>query len=93
MADLDADEADLGLLLDGEATSEEEGDGPAPPPKITYKFETQKQQLDGDALPVRKVWLDAAVRRKAKVLADQKMFAQEMKLPPPEAFFFANMCK
>ena len=65
---------------------ESHDDGPAPPPKITYKFETQKQQLDGDALPVRKVWLDAAVRRKAKVLADQKMFAQEMKLPPPEAF-------
>ena len=48
--------------------------------KSTLLDETQKQQLDGDALPVRKVWLDAAVRRKAKVLADQKMFAQEMKL-------------
>ena len=32
-------------------------------PKISYTVETQKQRLDA-SLPIRKAWLDAAVRRK-----------------------------
>lgn len=55
------------------------------PPKITYTMETQKQKRDG-SLPIRKMWLDAAVARKRKVLGDSKMFSNEAKLPPPVPF-------
>ena len=62
----------------------DEDDDP-PPPKIKYRVETQQQTLDG-SLPIRKVWLDAAIRRKRKVLGDSRMFANESKLPAPVAF-------
>jgi len=55
-------------------------------PKVTYKVETQQQKLDGYALPIRKAWLDAAVRRKRRMVADTTMFTNYSKLPPPQAF-------
>ena len=61
------------------------GDEEEAAPKISYTMETQHQRLDG-SLPIRKVWLDAAVRRKRKVLADSRMFAQASRLPAPVAF-------
>lgn len=53
--------------------------------KITYTVETQKQRLPS-RLPIRKAWLDAAVRRKRMVGASSQMFAQTGRLPTPQAF-------
>jgi len=55
-------------------------------PKIVYCLETNHQKLDAYKLPIRKFWLDEAIKRKRKVLADSKMFQQEAKLPMPKAF-------
>jgi len=53
--------------------------------KITYSVDTQRQRLPS-RLPIRKAWLDAAVRRKRMVGASSQMFAQTGRLPTPQAF-------
>ena len=53
--------------------------------KITYTVETQQQKLPGH-LPIRKQWLDAAVRRKQQVAAATHMFNTTTKLPVPQPF-------
>jgi len=55
-------------------------------PKITYVIESQQQRLDATKLPIRKVWLEAALKRKRKALSDSRMFELQKKLPPPQPF-------
>lgn len=54
-------------------------------PKITYVMETQRQALPSH-LPIRKQWIDAAIRRKERVAGITRMFAQTGRLPAPVAF-------
>ena len=53
--------------------------------KITYTMETQHQKIPGH-LPIRKQWLDAAVRRKQHIAAATQMFNNSSKLPVPQPF-------
>lgn len=55
------------------------------PPKISYTVETQQQRIPGH-LPIRKQWLDAALRRKQVVAGVSHMFATTSKLPVPQPF-------
>lgn len=55
------------------------------PPKITYTVDTQQQKIPGH-LPIRKQWLDAAIRRKQTVMGVSHMFATTSKLPQPQPF-------
>ena len=54
-------------------------------PKVTYTLETQRQRLPG-TLPIRRVWLDAALRRKQRVAQVSADFATTGRLPKPEVF-------
>ena len=59
------------------------GEGEAP--KVSYIIEKQKNRFPGER-PIRKQWLDAAIRRKAIVLECSAMFADKGRLPQPLAF-------
>ena len=53
--------------------------------KISYTMDTQQQKLPGH-LPIRKQWLDAAIRRKQHIAAATQMFNTTSKLPAPQPF-------
>ena len=53
--------------------------------KISYTMDMQQQKLPGH-LPIRKQWLDAAIRRKQHVAAATQMFNTTSKLPAPQPF-------
>lgn len=53
--------------------------------QISYEYESNQRRLPG-RLPIRKQWLDAALRRKQIVTDCSVMFARQGKLPQPQPF-------
>jgi len=71
------------LVATATFTVKPRGEGEAP--KVSYIIEKQKNRFPGER-PIRKQWLDAAIRRKAIVLECSAMFADKGRLPQPLAF-------
>ena len=55
------------------------------PPKVTYTIEAQRAKLPIDR-PIRRAWLDAAIKRKRSIQEVRASFKKEGRLPQPLAF-------
>jgi len=54
-------------------------------PKVTYSIETQKAQHSADR-PIRRTWLNGAIRRKRMIQDGRVVFENSGRLPQPMAF-------